>query len=652
MLREQIPLTLSTQFRNHAVLQRERPLSIRGCTAPYRIVHGTIGTSTAAARSDESGRFTLRFPPQPGSTLPQTLTVKEMRSGKTVTAENLLFGEVWLAGGQSNMELPLRELPERLAEAQALLKSTPKIRMLNVGKCAETGGRDEITGSWSIPTPETIGNWSAVGFFFAAKLSAELNVPVGIISSNWGATNLEAWSTRASLLQYPETAKMLAEYDEAASRPEVWETLINDNSGAKARAFDPVLARLKELEQNPPADRKRAQDWAHPAFDDSAWKTAELPGLWKTFGFRSNGVLWFRRTIKLPAEWRGRALTLEIGAADKHDVTYFNGTEVGRTGTGVDSNVYALIRSYPVPASLTADENAVIAVRNYSFIYDGGLHGPSARMRLFPAGEPEKAVPLAGLWKYEVECDIGNTLALRTYGRGNPCSPSILFENMIRPLAGLSLRGVIFYQGESNTGIPTDYEGLMKNLIADWRNLFENPHLPFLQVLLAGYHEPSPFDPSSEWARIRFAQLRAAEENLCATALDLGESANIHPARKREVGERLAAATLTQAYGRSGDGCGPVFSHCKRNGNILEVTFRHCSGGLRSEGELRGFHALYADGKRETLTGTVSGRTVRLNLTSAKPFTLYYAWSDNPSEANLRGANGLPAAPFRVETGK
>ncbi len=649
MLTEQIPLTLSPQFRDHAVLQRERPLSIRGCTAPYRIVHGTIGTSTAAARSDENGRFTLRFPPQPGSTLPQTLTVKEMRSGKTVTAENLLFGEVWLAGGQSNMELPLRELPERLAEAQALLKSTPKIRMLNVGKCAETGGRDEITGSWSIPTPETIGNWSAVGFFFAAKLSAELNVPVGIISSNWGATNLEAWSTRASLLQYPETAKMLAEYDEAASRPEVWETLINDNSGAQARAFDPVLARLKELEQKAPADRKRAQDWAHPAFDDSAWKTAELPGLWKSFGIRSNGVLWFRRTIKLPAEWRGRALTLEIGAADKHDVTYFNGTEVGRTGTGVDSNVYALIRSYPVPASLTADENAVIAVRNYSFIYDGGLHGPSARMRLFPAGEPEKAVPLAGLWKYEVECDIGNTLALRTYGRGNPCSPSILFENMIRPLAGLSLRGVIFYQGESNTGIPTDYEGLMKNLIADWRNLFENPHLPFLQVLLAGYHEPSPFDPSSEWARIRFAQLRAAEENLCATALDLGESANIHPARKREVGERLAATALVQAYGCSGDGCGPVFSHCRRNGNVLEVTFRHCSDGLRAEGELRGFHAQYADGIRETLTGAVSGKTVRLNLTSAKPFTLYYAWSDNPSEANLRGANGLPAAPFRTE---
>lgn len=192
MLTEQIPLTLSPQFRDHAVLQRERPLSIRGCTAPYRIVHGTIGTSTAAARSDENGRFTLRFPPQPGSTKPQTLTVKEMRSGKRVTSENLLFGEVWLAGGQSNMELPLRELPERLAEAQALLKSNPEIRMLNVGKCAETGGRNEITGLWSCPAPETIGNWSAVAFFFAAKLSAELNVPVGIISSNWGATNLEA----------------------------------------------------------------------------------------------------------------------------------------------------------------------------------------------------------------------------------------------------------------------------------------------------------------------------------------------------------------------------------------------------------------------------------------------------------------------------
>lgn len=98
MLREQIPLTLSPQFRDHAVLQRERPLSIRGRTAPYRIVHGTIGTTTVAARSDENGRFTLRFPPQPGSTKPQTLTVKEMRSGKRVTSENLLFGEVWLAG--------------------------------------------------------------------------------------------------------------------------------------------------------------------------------------------------------------------------------------------------------------------------------------------------------------------------------------------------------------------------------------------------------------------------------------------------------------------------------------------------------------------------------------------------------------------------
>ena len=644
-------LKLAAIFGDNAVLQRDRAIPVWGWCAPYRRVRATLGTVKCETRSGADGKFLFRFPPmQPARNL--ELKVFEPESGESVVAGNLAVGEVWLASGQSNMEF----LTTALADGGAALREEAeagrldRVRMLTVRRNALLTPEQDVDAQWQIASAATVDGWSAVALYFARTLAEKLNVTVGILSSSWGGTIAEAWTSRETLVRNPDIAPDLEQYERSINRPEYWEQLLPELLQIPTVQLEPI--QFDKLPPEPPNSGVE-QGWAQTSFDDSGWERAVMPAQWKAFGIHTNGTVWFRRRVEIPEEWAGRDLTLSLGGVDKHDITYFDGVEVGRTGTGYETIHWNVCRVYRIPGKLVKPGIRTLAVRDYSFVYDGGLNGPAEKMTLCPADAPRDFIPLSGEWRFHIETDLGPAQPLSTApGLGNPNSYSILFDSMIRPLIPTALRGVIWYQGESNQMRANQYERLMRDLITDWRFHFSQGEIPFLQVVLAGYRSVTDYDPDANWPLIREAQVRAAEAtgNLVASAVDAGDVEDIHPKDKETVGRRLAAAALAQIYGSGEEGSGPLFRSVTRSGNALLVSFDHADGLNARGGNVLGFRIAGSDGEIHPAEAVIAGDKVAVSSPEvSEPVAVRYAWSDNPAMANLYNAAGFPALPFRSD---
>lgn len=645
-------LKLAALFGDNAVLQRDRAVPVWGWCAPFRRVRATLGDGSAETRSGADGKFLLRFPPMP-SAVRLTLQVTELESGETATAQNIALGEVWLASGQSNMEFKVSSLADGGAELRrrADAGELDAVRMLTVPRNALLTPARDVDAAWQTASAATIDDWSAVALFFAKKLADELAVPVGVLASSWGGTIAEAWTSGETLARNPDIARAYSEYLLRTGSTEYWDSLSPEELEIPMRNFETALFTHLPPE---PENSGFSAGWAESAYDDSNWDRTALPAQWKEFDLNTNGTVWFRRKVEIPAEWAGRELILTLGAVDKHDITYFDGVEVGRTGSGYDTSCWDVCRVYRIPSELVRPGLRVIAVRDYSFAYDGGLTGPASGMKLAPADAEREKISIAGEWSYKIETDLGPAFPhLSGMGLCCPNSFSILFDNMIRPLVPAALRGVIWYQGESNAIRFHQYERLMRDLIADWRFHFAQGDIPFLQVLLAGYRTAMDYDPNSEWAPIREAQSRAAAAtgNLVASAVDAGDAADIHPKDKQTVGERLAATALMQAYGGKEEGSGPVFRSQTRSGDALLLSFDHAAGGLIApDGRPHGFWIAGNDRVFKPAEAVIAGVKVAVSSPQVpEPVAVRYGWSDNPRSADLRNSAGLPALPFRTD---
>ncbi len=651
-------LKLSGLFSEGAVLQRDRSIPVWGWSAPHAIVDGRLGGVPARTRAGSDGRFLLRFPPRSAGG-PHVLTVSA--DGETVEVTDLLVGEVWVAGGQSNMEFRLRDIPEKLEHARKMASSLRQVRMITIPHGLSLTPAADVQASWQVATSDGVDDWSAVGFYFAERMHRELGVPVGIISSNWGGTIAEAWCDRESLARNPDFSGRLAAYEAKLYRPEYWDSLSEEELRPVIDDYGRIAQiRMERLLPPEPANTGFDAGWADPGFDDSGWKSCRLPAQWKQLDLLFHGTVWFRKTVELPAEWAGSDLLLSIGAADKHDITYFNGVEVGRTGSRFDISCWNVPRTYRVPAALVRPGRNVIAVRNYTFLHDGGLIGPEEAMRIVPAEGAAESMPLAGDWKFGVETQLEESaenpsfsLIDNSFGVGCPNSPHILFDSMIAPLIPYAIRGVIWYQGESNAGEAERYGRLMRDLIECWRRRWGQGDFPFLQVLLAGYRKEADFEEESTWPLIREAQQSVAEAtgNRTASALDLGEAADIHPHRKAEVGERLAVAALVQLGWRSGDGSGPRFREMTLEAGSVLLHFDRAASGLAVHGpKLQGFRIAGADRVFVPAEAEIVGNAVRVRAARVpNPAAVRYAWSDHPACANLYNGEGFPADPFRTD---
>jgi len=650
-------MKLAALFCDHAVLQQGMPIPVWGWCQPKARVEVKLGKQVVEYFAGNDGKFMVRFPAMAAGG-PYELSATDRKSGKTAVCHDVWVGEVWLASGQSNMEWTLEGLDNGRKDAE---RSLPDLRIFNVPHYSYPGRQSDLTElserdkqfycqqslaplSW-IPAgaPGTI-SCSAVAYYFGSQLQNALGVKIGVINSSWGGTIAEAWTSRETLTRNPEMTARLASYEAQVNRPDFW-------SDYPDRTLQ--LECLQMPAGKLPADHGNAglkKGWAKPDFNDESWPEMTLPSCWQEHGENYSGVLWFRKTVNVPAAWAGKDLQLEIGAVDKQDITYFNGKKVGATGKGFETNYWNQPRSYRVPGNLVKAGKNVIAVRVYSFIYAGGMIGPEKTMNLTVAGNGKKSLPLAGSWHYQTEQNFGLTpIPQLKLGPGNPNSPAMLFDNMIAPLIPYAFRGAVWYQGESNSNNAGQYRRVLRDMICDWRFHWGQGDFPFIQVQLANFNASL----TENWPIIREAQFQVFRDlpnNGMASAIDIGEPDNIHPRYKAEVGRRLALWALTETYGKPGIPSGPLFRNFTIEADAIRIRFDYADGLTAKGGTLRGFLLAGNDRTFVPANAVVDGTTIVISHPDVKnPMAVRYDWANNP-DGNLYNRAGLPASPFRTDS--
>ena len=630
-------LRFAPPFSNHAVLQRDRPIAVWGTAPSAKVVTVRLADSAARVTAGPDGNWLVRLPALPAGGPYELVASTDSNEVRIV---DVLIGEVWIGSGQSNMEWELNQTSQGLSETESNL---PGIRVLTVHTPARLGRQTEIDGCWTVANQKSLAGFSAVAGWFAVTLHRELGIPVGLICNAWGGTRLQAWMSREAMVQDPDGLSEVSAYESFAY-------------GLPGGTEDPTLP-VDWYEENLRLDAHNEgleNGWAAPEFDDGHWATMNLPARWQEYGHAENGVFWFRRRVSIPAGWRGCELVLELGAIDKHDDTYVEGERVGGLSWEDGDNTWCTPRIYRVPAHLVKGDSLNIAVRARSHCFHGGLLGPPPSMTVHNVDEPASHVALAGEWRYAREQDWG----VRTppaLGPGSPNSPYTLFDSRLAPLIPYSLRGVIWYQGESNVDEAPLYRRMLPQMVRDWRRAFGQGDFPFIQVQLANYTLPNPEPGPSAWAEIREAQAKAlAEPGVgLVVSIDVGDTNDIHPRNKRPVGERLARWALVETYGREGDPCGPVFAGMtQEGGGRVRVALTHAAGlrtrdgaepaQLALAGEDRIFHWAGARIEGESL--------IAWSERVPNPVAVRYAWATNPEGCNLIGGSAsLPAAPFRSD---
>ncbi len=625
---------LSPLFSDGMVLQRERPVPVFGTDRPGAAVTVRLNGRTARARADREGRWTALLPKMAAGG-PYEMTVEGTATRRVA---DVLVGEVWVCGGQSNMEWTIDAGTDMQGE-----KANPprEIRQFSVEKNAQAKPTRDLRGRWVVASPETLGGFTAVGYGFAKSVYDRLHIPIGLLSSNWGGTSAEAWTTLETLAGDPVTKPLYDRYAESmAGYPAALERYRGEIAAAQAKAFP---------EFDAPGE---SAAWAGADFDDSGWPTVKLPHL---FPGDLDGVVWYRMTFDLPADRPLTDLALSLGAVDDADVTYVNGRQVGRTDLTVPG-YYSLPRVYTVPKEALRPGRNVVAVRVFDFGGAGGFTAPPpGGLRIGDRPLTEARTRLER--RYASDPRGGASFPQPPVGPGDPNLPSALMNGMIDPLLPYAIRGAVWYQGENNAGRSEQYRTLFPMMIRDWRRKWRpsaaQRDFPFYWVSLAAFMERHDDGRDSAWAELRDAQRETLSLPNTGTALaiDLGEADNIHPRRKREVGRRLALNALAKTYGLPVEYAGPEPVAVEAQGGLLRVRYRHAAGLRTADGAApAGFAIAGADGVYHRATAALRGEAVVLTAPEVPaPRTVRYAWADNP-DVNLQNGDGLPAMPFRTDT--
>jgi sialate O-acetylesterase len=623
---------------SHMVLQRDAPARVWGWAQPGEAVLVEVAGTRAKARADGEGRWAVDLPPRPAGG-PFTLTVSGER---TLTFDDVWFGEVWLASGQSNMEFPLARATggEEVAAA-----GCEGLRLFTVAKATSLVPRDDVDGAWQPCDATTAPGFSAVAFYFGQALHAKLGVAVGLIHSSWGGTPAEAWTSREALEAEPSLRPLVADFDAALHDP-------------KARqAFDAALAEWEKANYaQDDANEGLAHGWASPALDTTAWPEMALPRPWEQAGLEIDGAVWFRRSVEISPEWQGHDLLLSLGPIDDFDTTYFAGAEIGRTGRETPG-YWTAPRRYRVPGRLVEAGPTVLAVRVFDHYGNGGFTGTAPELTLAPADGSGTAISLAGPWRYRVERSLAPVQPdfasqPRYPSPDNPNSPTVLYGAMIAPLTAYTLRGAIWYQGESNAGAAWQYRTLFPVMIRDWRRAWGRGDFPFYFVQLANFMARAREPGESAWAELREAQRLTLSEPRTgmAVTIDIGEADDIHPRDKADVGSRLARWALADTYGQAVETSGPLYVSASVEGADVRVRFAHADGLTTSDGAPpKGFAVAGEDRRWHWAEARIEGASVVVSSPEVpRPVAVRYAWADNP-EATLRNGDGLPASPFRTD---
>jgi sialate O-acetylesterase len=612
---------------SHMVLQQQSDVAIWGFAAAGEAV--TVSASWAkeawktAAGADGRFKVVVRTPAAGG---PYAI---EVAGRNSVRLEDVLIGEVWLCGGQSNMEMAFSWGTVLDGEKERAAANDPDIRLFDAPNRLSAAPEDDCSGTWAACTPESVNTFSCIGYFFARELRRELNVPVGLIGVNWGGTPAEAWVSEQGLAPFPQFKPALAAV--AAAR-------------AKTAAAEPFAAQMAKwwaaLDEG---DLGTKNGWAAAAFDDAGWETAAVPGEWSGPLQNFDGIGWYRRAIELPADLAGQELQVDLGPIDDMDQLYLDGAKVGATETPEHWND---ARHYKIDAAKATAGRHVLAIRVVDTGGKGGILGKPEEQRIAGAdgGAP---LSLAGEWKFRVGLDAKRFPPLPGLQPAlNPNVPSVLFNGLVNPVVPFGIRGSLWYQGESNRGGAAEYAELMPALIADWRARFGRPNFPFFFVQIAPFDYDRTRTATAELRQAQVETLRVHDTGMVVT-MDIGDPKDIHPKNKQEVGRRLSLWALAKCYGRTNlEFSGPLFESMRVDGNAIRVRFTHCAGLTSKGGPPKLFEVAGADGKFYEAAAAVDGETVVASSPQVKePKEARFAFTDSGA-VNLFNGAGLPASPF------
>jgi sialate O-acetylesterase len=612
---------LSPIFGDNMVLQRGKANTLWGWSEPGDAIRVQIGDNKASAVAGADRRWEVKIQPPPAGG-PYTLRI----SGReTLELHNVLAGDVWLCGGQSNMGLPLRFARSGADEVKAA--NHPEIRFFTVAGHAAYHHTDLVEGNWKAVTPETADGISAVGYYFARKVHEETHVPIGLVVDAMGGTPAEAWTSAAALRTIKDFDVPLAELDRlvAAGAPEYGNYVMH--------WYDQYDVGLKG-------------NWAAPRFDDSGWKTVSVPGGFAELGVPDTPfVAWFRKEIILPDPVPAGKALLFLGSVERMDTAWINGVQVGASAWVENPRVYFIGDGVLKPGC------NVVVIRVLKTKPDGGFLGKPEELRLLLGDKT--ALPLAGQWKGQLGVDARPPHPLPIAYENWPVMPTVLYEGMLKPIAPLAIAGALWYQGEQNSERGYHYRKVLPAMIADWRRLFAQGDVPFYIVSLPAFKHRSATPVDDAWAETRESQALTAASvpNSClAVTIDTGDADNIHPQDKLPVGERLARCALATYYGQHVIYSGPTLASVERLPGAIRLHFAHTEGGLIVKGaKLEEFSIAGEDRKWVWADARIEGDTIVVSSPSVpNPQEVRYAWQSNPAATLFNGA-GLPAAPFRTD---
>lgn len=651
----QAQIKLPSIFCDNMVLQQSTNVTIWGKTIPNKNVNvkaswGVIAKT--AAGNDSLWSVKIKTPKAGG---PYEIQIQSEEDN--IVFKNVMIGEVWICSGQSNMEMPLEGWPPDApveGSEEAIKNSTnSNIRFFTVTRTISDKPEFDCKGTWVESNPQSAAQFSATAYFFGKKLYDDLKIPVGLIHSSWGGTPIEAWISGKKISSVEQYKSILENIQKGK------EELHELNSWLNAKPTIDISKQDNESRwQNLFFNDSTC---SAILFDDSRWKEMKLPGGWENTEVGNfDGAVWFRKQIEIPDTWLNEELVLELGPIDDMDQTYINGEKIG----GYEAEgFWNMNRVYPIPAKLVKTKNINISVRVIDNQGGGGLWGKPEQLNIHPQNSSEK-ISLAGNWKYLPVAEYANE-KFYLFGSSNEeyynhpklsfefsaYSPTTLYNGMIAPLIPYAVKGAIWYQGEANTGHPEQYKTLLPLMISNWREDWQNNSFPFYFVQIA------PFDygesvQSQKLRESQFLSLNTPHTGM-VTTLDIGDEKNIHPAKKREVGERLALLAEANDYGKKVESSGPIYFSSKKSAGEIIVTFKHADGMfIKLSNGINNFKVAGADSVFRDAKVKIKGNNILVSSPEIKnPVAVRYCW-DNTSEATLFNKAGLPASSFRTDNWK
>lgn len=619
-------ISLSDLFSDNMVIQREREVRIWGWGDAGSSVTVEIGNQLVKTKVGKTGSWSVSLKPLPVGG-PYTLKVSEKKS--EIIVNNILSGDVWLCSGQSNMEMKLTGANNPEEEIQKA--NYPEIRTFNVPRDISYKEEYLVQGNWSVCNPANAGSFSAVAYFFARKIYEETSVPIGIINSSWGGTTAESWTGLDAYNTLP--SEFIKKYSDSGALKKA-EAYFAQNEKNKI-TYDQAIAN----------DAGLLERWFEESTNTSDWKSIKVPQSWNLNELaRIDGVVWLRYNFELEKSVKDQQALVSLGGIGDDDIVWVNGVKVGET-EGKFKN-----RNYFLPINLLKKGTNNITVRVTDKTNNGGLYGRKEDVFVRIGNERQE---LAGTWKYKI------SVTSKEYDYENVWRnsyPSLTYNRMLHPLIQFNIKGVVWYQGEQNTGKKTGahYSTVLANLIKSWRQDWGYV-FPFYIIQLPNFRKQDKTPSQSDWAELREAQASALslpQTGLIVTT-DLGEAGDIHPRNKKDVGERVALKALNEIYGKTDIiHSGPQVATIEFENNKVVMSFNETGTGLISSdnyGYLKGFAVAGEDKCFYWAQATIVGNEVIVSSDNvAKPIAVRYNWADNP-DGTLFNKEGLPAIPFRSD---